>query len=443
MQSRQPRHRRRLAVGLAALGLLAAACGGGSGNDKGFTGSGDEKVDGSGKTLKLWIMQGTNAKADSYFEDVKQAFKDETGADLKVQYVEWAVAHDKFTNAMAGGTTPDVAEVGTTWTPEFADAGALLDLTGQVDSAGLDKDLVPGLVQAGTYDDKLYGMPWYGGIRSVVYRTDVFDKAGVQPPTTWQEFIQVADKVKATEPDMITFPVPGDSEYGVDPWIWGAGGDIATQNDDGTFTAAIDSPQAQEGISFYTDLALKHGYSTPAATTWDEADLSDNFTKGDVAMMIAGSWTPPALVAANPDLKGKIGAFPIPGKDSGLSPSFLGGSHLSVFNTAQDPDLAWALVRLMSTGKYAEEWGQQTGFFPGTKTLLAKIESEDDPTVSPFAQQAADASKSVPVTPLYGQIQGKKTISAMLQSILSGKATVEEASTQAAQEMDDIFSRGS
>jgi N,N'-diacetylchitobiose transport system substrate-binding protein len=430
---------------LAVLGLLgAAACGGSDSNDdNSFSGDGTEKVDGSGETLTLWIMQGTNKKADSYFDDVSSAFKDETGADLDVQYVEWAVAHDKFTNAMAGGTTPDVAEVGTTWTPEFADAGALLDLTDQVDSSGLDKDLVPGLVEAGTVDGKLYGMPWYGGIRSVVYRTDVFEKAGVEPPTTWDEFIDVADKVKAAEPDMITVPVPGDSEYGVDPWIWGAGGEIATQNDDGTYTAAIDSPEAQEGISFYTDLALEHDYSTPAATTWDEADLSDAFTKGDVSMMIAGSWTPAALEAANPDLKGKIGAFPIPGKDGGMSPSFLGGSHLGVFNTAKDPDLAWALVRLMSTGKYAEEWGEQTGFFPGTKTLLDKIAAEDDPMVAPFAEQAAEASKSVPVTPKYGQIQGKKTISAMLQSILSGKASVDEASKQAAQEMDDIFSSGS
>jgi N,N'-diacetylchitobiose transport system substrate-binding protein len=442
MQSRDARVRTRLGIALAAFGLLAAACGGGS-SSTALSGNGNEKVSAPGQKLTVWIMEGTNKKADSFFEDVKAAFKKQTGADLDVQYVNWAVAHDKFTEAIAGGTTPDVAEVGTTWTPEFADAGALVDLTKQVDSAGLDKDLVSGLVEAGTYDGKLYGMPWYGGIRSVVYRTDVFKKAGVTPPKTWDQFIKVADKIKAAEPKMITFPVPGDSEYGVDPWIWGAGGDIATQNSDGTWTSTIDSPAAQEGIQFYTDLATKHGYSSPAATTWDEADLSDAFTRGDAAMMIAGSWTPPALVAANPDLKGKIGAFPIPGRTSGMSPSFLGGSHLSIFNTAKNPDLAWAFVRMMSTGKFAAEWGQQTGFFPGTKSLLDKLQSQDDPTVSPFAEQAADASKSVPVTPLYGQIQGKKTISAMLESILSGKASVADASKQAAQEMDALFSRGS
>ena len=432
---------RRLAAGLAVLSLFAAACGNDS-DDSGFSGSGSDKVDGKGQTLDVWIMEGTNPDAKPFFKQVEGAFTAETGAKLNVQYVPWAEAHDKFLNAIAGGTTPDVAEVGTTWTPEFADAGALLDLSQQVESADLSQDLVPGLVEAGTVGESLYGMPWYAGVRSVVYRTDVFEKAGVEPPTTWDELIQVGEKIKSAEPDMITFPVPGDSEYGVYPFIWGAGGDIATQ-EGGSWKATIDSPESQEGVQFYTDLALEHGFSTPAATTWDEADLSDAFSRGEAAMMIAGSWTPGALLEANPDLKGKIGAFPIPGKDGGVSPSFLGGSHLSVFQTAKNPDLAWAFVRLMSTGKFAEMWGEQSGFFPGTKPLLEEVQSENDPLVAPFAKQMVEGGKSVPVTPLYGQVQGKKTVSAMLQSILSKDATVEEATAAAAKEMDEIFAKGS
>ena len=58
------------------------------------------------------------------------------------------------------------------------------------------------------------------GVRSIVYRTDVFEKAGVEPPTTWDELIEVGDKLKAAEPDMITFPVPGDSEPTVPLNAW-------------------------------------------------------------------------------------------------------------------------------------------------------------------------------------------------------------------------------
>jgi len=433
-------HVRRFAAGLAAVSLLAAACGEDSGSS-GFKQPGDGEINAKGETLTVWIMEGTNPDAQPFFEEVSADFEEETGATLDVQFVPWEEAHGKFVNSIAGETTPDVAEVGTTWTPEFADAGALVDLTGQVEDAELGSDLVPGLVEAGTVDGELYGMPWYAGVRSVVYRTDVFEKAGVEPPTTWDELVTVGEKLKAAEPDMVTFPIAGDSEYGVYPFIWGAGGEVATESD-GQWSSQIDSAEAQEGISFYTSLALEHGFSTPAATTWDEADLSDAFSRGDAAMMIAGSWTPGALIEANPDLEGKIGAFPLPGRDGGVSPSFLGGSHLSIFQTAKNPDLAWAFVRLMSQGKYAELWGEQSGFFPGSKTLLEKVQQQDDPLVAPFATQMVDGGASVPVTPLYGQIQGKKTVSAMLQSILSGDESVEEASKQAAQEMDDIFSQG-
>jgi hypothetical protein len=59
MHLRRSRHRSRLAVGLAVIGLLsAAACGGSSSDDNSFSGDGNEKVDGSGETLTLWIMQG-------------------------------------------------------------------------------------------------------------------------------------------------------------------------------------------------------------------------------------------------------------------------------------------------------------------------------------------------------------------------------------------------
>jgi N,N'-diacetylchitobiose transport system substrate-binding protein len=431
---------RRVAVGLAALGLLVAACGNG-GADSSAQGASGSEVDGAGKTLDVWIMEGTNPDAKPFFKQVSAAFKKETGAELNVQYVPWADAHTKFVNAIAGGTTPDVAEVGTTWTPEFADAGALMDIGDRVDQDGLREDLVPGLVEAGTVDGALYGMPWYAGVRAFVYRTDVFEKAGVQPPQSWDDLISVGEKIKSAEPKMITMPVPGDSEYSVYPWIWGAGGQIATKQGD-TWTSTIDSPQAQEGISFYTDLALDHGFSTPAATTWDEADVSDAFSRGDAAMMISGSWTPGAIVEANPDLKGKIGAFPIPGQDGGVSPSFVGGSHLSIFQTTEEPDLAWQFVKMMTTGKFAKLWGEQSGFFPGTKSLLEQVQQESDPLVAPFAKQMAEGGASVPVTPLYGQVQGKKTVSAMVQSILSGDASVDEATSQAAQEMDEIFSQG-
>ncbi len=418
-------------VAVAALGLTACA-------SDSTGGESAAPVDGKGQTLNVWIMQGTNPDSDEFFDKVSKAFTKKTGAKLDIESVQWADAHDRFVTAIAGNTTPDVAETGTTWTAEFADAGALAPVGDNVKAAGIEDDLVKGLVESGTYDGELYGMPWYAGVRSIVYRTDVFDELGLTPPTTWQELVDVATVIKSQRPDLIPFPVPGDAEFLAYPWVWGAGGDISIKEGD-KWVSGLASDKAREGIQFYTDLATKYGFSSAGATTWKETDVLDNFVQGKVAMAITGSWTPATILGKAPELEGKLGAIPIPGKDGGISPSVLGGSHLSVFNTAKNKDLAWEFVKMMTTGEFAEEWAGQSGYFPGLESLLKTTMESDDPLVKPFAEQMVDGGASVPVTPKFGAVQAKKVTNAMLQAILSGQKTVEVATTDAAKEMDEIM----
>ena len=415
------------ATGALLLAATTAACGGGSG--------GDSEGDG---TLSVWIMQGTNPGAEDFFADVSTAFEEETGATLDVEFVEWADAHDRFVTSIAGGTTPDVAETGTTWTPEFADAGALAPLDEYVDGAGVTDDLVEGLVEAGTYDEQLYGMPWYAGVRSLVYNTEMFEKAGVEPPTTWAELEEAAAALKEEYPDKIAVAVPGDAEFTVYPWVWGAGGEVATLEGD-TWTSGLDSPESQEGIEFWTGLATEGGYSSEGATTWRETDVLDAFAAGDVGMAVMGSWTPGAIVDANKGMEGKFAAVPIPGKDGGIAPSVLGGSHLSMFETAEDKELAFAFIEMMTTGEFAQQWGEQSGYFPGQVSLLDETLQSTDPLVAPFAQQFVEGGASVPVAPTYGAVQAKLTTSTMMQSILSGDADVATASAAAAEEMTNVL----
>lgn len=425
---------------IVALGVTAtlglAGCAGG-GNDNG--GGGD--ANGEGQTLSVWIMKGTNPDATAFYDEVSAAFEEETGAKVEIEEVQWADAHDRFVTGIAGGTTPDIAETGTTWTAEFADAGALVPLDEYVDAEdGLRDDLVEGLAVAGTYDEELYGMPWYAGVRSLVYRADIFEELGLAAPTTWDEIVSAGEAIKAAHPEMMAFPVPGDAEFQVYPWVWGAGGEIATQ-DGGEWTSELDGAESQEGIQFYTDLATAHGFSSAGATTWKETDLNDAFAQGNVAMMLSGSWTPASLLEANPDLEGKIGAAVIPGKDGGIAPSVLGGSHLSVFNTTENADLAWEFVKMMTTGEFAEKWAAQTGYFPGVASAMEEALASTDPLVAPFAEQMVEGGASVPVTPNFGAVQAKKTTNAMLQSILSGQKDVATATKDAAAEMTELLNQ--
>ncbi|MFC7306441.1 sugar ABC transporter substrate-binding protein [Streptomyces monticola] len=426
--------RRVIAAGIAmTLGLTATACGGDSGDDS--------ATDGKGKTLTVWIMEGTNPDARPFFKEAAKAFKKKTGADIKVEYQQWATAQKKFTTAIEGGEeqVPDVAEVGTTWVPQFAETGGLVDVTDKVKESGLGDDLVEGLKDAGTLDGKQYGMPWYAGVRSIVYRKDLFEKHKLKPPANWDELRSTVKTLKEKEPDKIAFPVAGGAEMFATAFVWGAGGELATQQG-GKWKSAINSTKAVEGIQYYTDLAKKEKVSPAKVNTWTEKEVGDAWGKGQIAMSVGGNWTPKAIVEANPDLKDKLGAVAIPGKDGGMSRSFLGGSYLSTFKTDKQ-DLAWEFVKLLTTGEFAAKWAEQTNYFPGQNSELEKVAAKKDPLVEPFAKQMLEAGATVPKTKSYGEIQASQVVPGMIQSILSGKASVQEAADKAAKDMDAIFAK--
>ncbi|MEV6103330.1 sugar ABC transporter substrate-binding protein [Streptomyces sp. NPDC051940] len=430
---------RKIVIGAVAVAMTMglAACG----SDDGGSDKGGSALDGKGKTLKVWIMEGTNPNAKPFFDELNAAFEKKTGAKVKVEFQQWKSAQTKFTTAIEGGAdqVPDVAEVGTTWVPQFAKTGALVDVTGEVKEAGLDSDLVEGLKDAGTLDGKQYGMPWYAGVRSIVYRKDIFEKHGLKAPTTWAELEATAKTLQKEEPGMIAFPVAGGAEMFAAPFVWGGGGQLAVE-EGGTWKSAINSPESVKGIEFYTGLATKDKVSPAKATTWTEAEVKDEFVKGKVAMTISGNWTPKAFIEANKDLDGKLAAIPIPGETGGVSKSFLGGSYLSTFN-GHNKELAWEYVKMATTGEFAAKWAEQTNYFPGTNSGVQAIADKKDPLVEPFAKQMIEGGATVPKTPAYGEIQATQVVTKMVQSILKGEASVQEAADKAAEEMDAAFAK--
>lgn len=83
----------------AATALTLSACSGGGGEtgsedatDAGTSegAGGGEDQDYTGETLTVWIMEGTNPDAEGYFDELKTAFKEQTGADLDIQMQPWA-----------------------------------------------------------------------------------------------------------------------------------------------------------------------------------------------------------------------------------------------------------------------------------------------------------------------------------------------------------------
>lgn len=159
-----------------SLSLVLMACGG----------SKDDANSGDSKVLNVWAM-GDEAKS---LKELAQKFTKDTGIEVKVQVIPWANAHDKLLTAVASKSGPDVVQMGTTWMPEFVEAGALLDITKDVEkSKNMNSDLFfPGSVKTTQFDGKTYGVPWYAETRVLFYRTDLLKKVGYnEAPKTWDE----------------------------------------------------------------------------------------------------------------------------------------------------------------------------------------------------------------------------------------------------------------
>ncbi|ASU59742.1 sugar ABC transporter substrate-binding protein [Nocardiopsis dassonvillei] len=416
-----------LPAAAAALVLAATACGSGGG--------GASESDG----LLVWIMQGTNPDETGFFEAANAAFTEETGIEVDVEFVPWQDAQNKISTAIAGGTMPDVAELGNTFTPGFADAGALHDLSGyDIDTS----QYIPGLMEMGQLDEAVYGVPWYASIRSVVYRTDVFEEHGLEVPENWEELRETALALSEAEEDMIAFPVPGDAQYSVMPWIWGGGGEIAVEQSDGTWVSEIDSEEARAGVEFFTGLALEDDTSTTGAVNWNEIAVMEAVAEEEAAMAILGSANPKAILEANPDLEGRLGSFTLPGQDGGYMPSFAGGSLLSVFEGTGQEEAAWQYVQHLTGEEFGMRWSEETGFFPGVVDRVDTFSASADPILEPFAVQLNEASRGVPVTPAWTQVEAEKVLVGMQQDILNGEATVDEATENAADEIERILNGG-
>ncbi|MGL5331048.1 MAG: ABC transporter substrate-binding protein [Peptostreptococcaceae bacterium] len=163
--------------------------------------------DSSGKaTVNVWAM-GDEGKR---LPEMVEAFeKENENIDIEVQTIPWDQAHDKLLTAVASGKGPDVVQMGTSWMPEFADAGVLADLSEYVEKYPnlASENFYEGALQSTEYEDKMVGVPWYIETRVLYYRKDLAKEAGYnEAPKTWEEFLDISTK----------FANRGDKLYGID-----------------------------------------------------------------------------------------------------------------------------------------------------------------------------------------------------------------------------------
>jgi N,N'-diacetylchitobiose transport system substrate-binding protein len=379
---------------------------------------------GEGGELRLWLNGG-----DTPDDFVKFAIGEfnKIHPDVKVTFErqQWTGIVEKLTTSLSSSDSPDVIELGNTQAQAFEAAGALKDLTASKADLGGD-DLLQSLVEAGTYDGQFYGVPYYAGARVVLYRKDLFAASGLSVPTTIDEMLAAAQKLKADNASTANFSgmyLPGKNWFAALPFIWVTGGDIAVQDGD-SWKGMLASDKSVEGLTEFQKFIQE---TSGAPKDGDDSKDYIAFCNGEVGMMPAPGWKPGQIINKDdgcPDMEANIGAFAMPGLTAGTtSPAFLGGSNLAISAKSKSPELAGELLKVLVSKDYQEQFAAQ-GTIPALKSLLGSISGSDAATAQ---AKAAENSRFTPSSENWAAVEASNILPDMVVAISGGADVKTEA----------------
>ncbi|WP_251096189.1 extracellular solute-binding protein [Streptomyces sp. Caat 7-52] len=421
-------------VGLIALAAaLATAC---APQTSGNSPSGKDEKTG---TLRVWLFQEVDNEPKRHVVDAVLAEfeKAHRGTDVTVEYIPVETRAQRIKAAFNDPkSAPDVIEYGNTDTAGYVRDGGLADVTRDFHAWNESKDTDPTARQSVTVDGKVYGAPYFVGIRALYYRTDVLRELGLAVPKSQAELISTAKKIRAARSDLYGLVAGGAYTYGAMPFIWANGGELATGKS-GSYASAIDGPAAAKGIKAYTSLFGDDNCPAAKCAGMNGNDTVTAFASGKAAMAIGGNFSHAAVDAGK--VKGKYAIVPLPGvKPGSVAPAFAGGNNIGVLKSTSHRTLAVDLMKRLASKKTQAELFDAMGFLP-TFTDVRDQAAAREPFVKPFVETLAAGTRFVPASPAWAQIDSSLVLPTMFQEIVSGKKGVTAAAEDAAKKMNDAF----
>ena len=181
-----------------------------------------------------------------------------------------------------------------------------------------------------------------------------------------------------------------------------------------------------------------HKVAPPAAAAWNEIDARTQFATGKAAMAFAGSWQQAAMLEADPELDKVWGTFPIPGPNGKCVARFRGRLGRRDLEDSKAKDAGLGLHDGAARQAEQQEVRRQPEVLPG---LLRpdRQRLRDDKVMAAFATSMQN-TKLTPMTPKWVEVSRTKTVTqAMNSSIMKGQKTVDQATADAAAEMESIL----
>jgi len=245
-------------------------------------------ADTGSKNISMWVMGGDTPDALRTY--LKTTYAAATGGTLTIEQQDWSDALAKLTTALPDAqNTPDVTEIGNTWSPTFTSVGAFSNITDMYSELG-GKKLLQSFVDVGAVDGKNYALPYYFGSRYVFYRKDIWAAAGLSAPKTLAQFNTDVATLKTA--GQSGFYIGGEDWRNGVSWIFANGGDLAKKNG-AKWASSLSDPSTIKGLTQLQ--ALFTGASRAPVTESDSTpwvNINNNASSGapEAATIIAPGW---------------------------------------------------------------------------------------------------------------------------------------------------------
>lgn len=353
--------------------------------------------------------------------------------------------NQKLLASVQSNTLPGLSQAYSNWTSKLMMSGIVQDLTPFFNdpATGMTKaeweDIWEPFRKMCTWGDKIYAVPFNKSVYVFYYNTDVFEMEGITAPKNFEELYQICKD--------LTVDTNGDGvieQYGfgyrttVDHFsvfLLGFGGEIAHENEDGSYTVAINSAETRKALAFMKKLKDENIASVQGGY------LDAPFGEGKVISFIE---TIASKSYVETGSKGKHGwdwtSVPF---DTKLNPPFA-GTDVIMFNTIPDAQkkVAWEFLKFLSSSKVTTFWSLKTGYVPVRKSATQTSEWKTFVKMDPKAGTPVsflEQGYSDPKPATWNEI--RNAVTNMLNNVLFDKWTIEEALVWAEKEITNYLAQ--
>lgn len=328
-------------------------------------------------SVTVWLNSASTSAAG---RDQAQIIKDMIDEDFTPQtgiQVDLQLVQGSLIEATLAGMGPDVAlMVGEDQPVNFAIRGALQDLTEFPDYEQVVERFYDSSVMPFWYEGGLYALPDTQVFNMLFYRTDVFEELGIRAPETWEEFYAILPVIQRNNLQITVLDIF--------PALYLQNG--GTYYSEDQTRALLDSQEAIDAMTTYTDLYVKYGFEI-------KTDFYSRFRSGELVMSIQPYNMYNQLMVAAPEINGLWAMAPIPGVE-GAEGQVNNSQNATVtgsvmLNSCQDKDAAWEFMKWWADGEVKAKYavalegilGASARFTPANKDTLALL---------PWSQEEVD-----------------------------------------------------